>query len=107
MRCNWRNDRVQINFVNGRKRDAPLSSIHQRASEAQAALDARMRGEPDPTAEKEQPWWYLLLAALFLFGFGVLTAKASPSIAIVCGVAGFVAPFAANKVRLKQDATTR
>jgi hypothetical protein len=68
-----------------------------------------MRGEPDPTAAKEQPWWYLLLAALFFFGFGGLAAAASngKGIAIVCGVAGFVALFAANKVRLKQGAAAR
>ena len=100
---------MQINFVTGKEREAAPSSIHQRASEAQAALDARMRGEPDPTAAKEQPWWYLVLAALFLFGVGLLAAMASngKGIAIVCGVAGLVVLFAANKVRLKQDATAR
>ena len=73
---------MQINFVIGRKREA-LSSIHQRASEAQVALDAEMRDEPDPTAAKEQPWWYLLLAALFLFGVSGLAARGSIGIAIV------------------------
>lgn len=77
------------------------------AAEAQAALDAKMRGEPDPTAAKEQPWWHLLLAALFLLGFGGLVATASMGSAIVCGIAGLVALFLANKMRLKQAAAAR
>ena len=99
---------MQINFVIGRKGEtAPRSSIPQRASEAQAALDARMRGEPNPTAAKEQPWWYLLLAALFMFGFSGLAARGSIGIAIVCGVAGLAALFAANKRRLNQGAAAK
>ena len=98
---------MQMNFVIGRKREAAPSSIHQRASEAQAALDARMRGEPDPTVAKGQPWWYLLLAALFLFGVSGLAARGSIGIAILCGVAGLAALFAANKMRLKQRAAAK
>ena len=77
------------------------------AAEAQAALDARMKGEPDPTAPKEQPWWYLLLVALVLFGFGALAAMASIGMAIVCGVAGLVALLCANQIRQKQIAAAQ
>src|SRR5262249_53860587 len=46
-----RNDRVQINFVIGRKRESAPSPISQRVAEAQAALDARMRGETEVKAK--------------------------------------------------------
>src|SRR5262249_50951353 len=102
------NARMQINFLIGRKREtAPPPSIQQRANEVQAALDARMRGEPDPTAANERPWWYLLLAALFMFGLSGLAARGSIGLAIVNGVGGLAALFAANKMRLKQGATAK
>ena len=64
-------------------------------------------GEPDKATARDQPWWYLLLAALFLFGFGGLTATASVGTAIGCGIAGFVALFCANQIWRKQVAAAR
>lgn len=56
---------MQMNFVIGRKREPAPSSIYQRATEAQTALDTRMRGETEVKARKRQiPFWIVPLISV-------------------------------------------